>query len=376
MENKNVDKLKAGLMVLYEISNAMRTTLKLEQILYIILTGVTSHEGLGFNRAMLFLVNKRKKTLEGKMGIGPSTGEEAKSIWQSIESEKMNLDDLIAVYDKLKIQTDPQLNNIVKSIKIPLKEESGILALTCLEGMPFEIREDSAKEKVKDATLDLLNVTEFVTVPLKAKDKVIGLLLVDNLYTKQPISKEDIRLLTMFANQAGLAIENSRLYEKTVLLSNTDSLTELFNHGYFQNMLDEKLREATDEKTLSLIMLDIDFFKRHNDQFGHLKGDEVLTKVAKIIKKSIRDTDIAARYGGEEFVVILPETTKELATTIADRIRTSIESSDSGTPKNITISAGIATFPKDSSTKENLIKKADQALYKAKELGRNKTVCF
>lgn len=381
MEN-NQNKLEKELMVLYEISNAMRTTLKLDQILYIILTGVTSHEGLGFNRAMLFLVNEDQNIVEGKMGIGPDTGEDAKNIWHLIETEKMTLDDLIAAYDKFKAQTDPQLNNLVRSIKVPLKEEFGILALTCLEGMPFEIKEETPKERISDESLKKLQTTEFVTVPLKVKDKVIGVILADNLYTKQPITKEDIRLLTMFANQAGLAIENSRLYEKTVFLSNTDSLTGLFNHGYFQTVLNEKIKESNrDNKDLSLIMLDIDFFKNYNDSLGHQFGDKVLSKVALIIKNSIREADIAARYGGEEFAIILPDTTKEVACGIADRIRTSIEKqgfsgTDEQVPKNLTISAGISTFPEDAQNKEAIIKTADLALYKAKALGRNKTVGF
>ncbi len=376
------DRSKTGLIVLYEISNAMRTTLKLEQILYIILTGATSHEGLGFNRAMLFLVNEEKNTLEGKMGIGPDTGEDAKNIWHLIDSEKMTLDDLIAAYDKFKAQTDPQLNNLVKNIKLPLKEESGILALTCLEGMPFEIKEEVSKEKEEDPSIKILKAAEFVTVPLKAKDKVIGVILADNIYTKRPITKEDIRLLTMFANQAGLAIENSRLYEKTVFLSNTDSLTGLFNHGYFQTVLDEKLKESNLQgKELSLVMMDLDFFKGYNDSLGHQSGDRALSKVAHIIKNSVREADIAARYGGEEFVIILPLTTKETAYNIIERIRTTIEKSDFinldlKPEKTLTISAGIATFPKDALTKKELIKTADLALYKAKESGKNKTICF
>lgn len=376
------DRSKTGLIVLYEISNAMRTTLKLEQILYIILTGATSHEGLGFNRAMLFLVNEEKNTLEGKMGIGPDTGEDAKNIWHLIDSEKMTLDDLIAAYDKFKAQADPQLNNLVKNIILPLKEESGILALTCLEGMPFEIKEEVSKEKAEDPSIKILKAAEFVTVPLKAKDKVIGVILADNIYTKRPITKEDIRLLTMFANQAGLAIENSRLYEKTVFLSNTDSLTGLFNHGYFQTVLDEKLKESNLQgKELSLVMMDLDFFKGYNDSLGHQSGDRALSKVAHIIKNSVREADIAARYGGEEFVIILPLTTKETAYNIIERIRTTIEKSDFinldlKPEKTLTISAGIATFPKDALTKKELIKTADLALYKAKESGKNKTICF
>ena len=110
------DRIKRELSILYEVSNAMRTTLKLDQIFYMILTALTSHEGLGFNRAMLFLVNKRENTLEGKMGIGPHSGEEADRIWKGIEKEKLSLEDLLNSYDKFKRDPESKLNTLVKGM--------------------------------------------------------------------------------------------------------------------------------------------------------------------------------------------------------------------------------------------------------------------
>src|SRR3989338_2353742 len=141
MESENtkdeLQKARTELSLLYEISNAMHTTLKLDEILCIILTAVTAHDGLGFNRAMLFLVNEKEGALEGRMSIGPDTGDEANKIWKQIEAEQMTLDDLIAAYKSASDKPDSKLNKIVKSIRVPLKEESGILAFTVLEGMPF-----------------------------------------------------------------------------------------------------------------------------------------------------------------------------------------------------------------------------------------------
>src|SRR3989338_4482180 len=139
------ERIEREFVMLYEISNAMRTTLKLDQVLYIILTALTAHDGLGFNRALLFLVNEKENVLEGVMGIGPHSAEEAGKIWHAISQMKMTLDDFIASYDNFKKDSESKLNNITKCIKIPLREDMGILALTILEGMPFEITNDEAK---------------------------------------------------------------------------------------------------------------------------------------------------------------------------------------------------------------------------------------
>ena len=376
---KDLEKSKAELWMFYEIGNLMRTTLKLDEVLYIILTCVTSHEGLGFNRAMLFLVNERKRTLEGRLGIGPDTAEQADKIWRKIEAEKPTLKDLIRAYKGSIKRKGLRLDKLVKSIKIPLRESAGILALTVLEGMSFEIITDEVSKKVKDPICALLKTEHFVTVPLKAKDKTIGVILVDNIFTKKAITKDDIRILTMFANQAGLAIENSHLYEKTVSLSHSDSLTNLINHGRFQYLLSRELKNAAKQKKpLSLVMIDIDNFKNFNDTLGHPAGDKVLINIAKILKKTCRSSDIVARYGGEELVVVLPDTNKESAWGMSERLRQAIEEFDFPGEeiqpnKNLTISLGLASFPEDAKIKGELISKADSALYQAKKAGKNRT---
>lgn len=368
--------------MLYEISNAMRATLKLDQVLYIILTALTSHEGLGFNRAMLFLVNEKEAVLEGVMGIGPHSGEEAGKIWSAVSSSKMTLEDFIAAYDTFRRDPESRLNSLVKGMKIPLREDMGILALTILEGMPFEITTEDAKKMVEPEILNTLNTNYFVTVPLKAKDKILGAILVDNAFNKKPITKSDVRMLTMFANHAGLAIENSRLFEETVRLSFTDGLTGLWNYGRFHETLSTELARAKrDQSNLSFVMIDVDNFKYYNDTFGHMKGDETLKQISSILKSKSRKFDFAARYGGEEFAVIMPSTSKESARLFCERLRTEIErlfvtEATKEMSKYPTISSGIATFPEDAATKDELISRADLALYEAKRNGKNQTCLY
>ncbi|MBU3911700.1 MAG: sensor domain-containing diguanylate cyclase [Candidatus Omnitrophica bacterium] len=366
-------KAQAELEMLYDIGNAMRTTLNLERILYVILTAVTSHAGLSFNRAFLFLVNEKENRLEGKMGIGPDSGEDANTIWSYIEHHKMGLDDLIETDSQFEHLERSQLNKIVKSIKIPINETSGIAALTAIKGMPFIIDTEEKKQQSRNEISQLLNLEDFVTVPLKAKDKVIGVVVVDNRFNRKPITNDDIRMLTMFANQAGLAIENSRLYERTVLLSNSDSLTGMWHHGYFQYLLSEEIKKTSREKQFfTLLMLDIDNFKDFNDTYGHQSGDAILRRISAILNDASRKIDTIARYGGEEFAIILPYTRKEEALVLAERLRRSVEENQE--IKNITISIGVASFPEDGQNKETLISKADRALYEAKRTGKNK-VC-
>ncbi len=379
---QELERTKIELGILYEISNAMHTTLKLDEILYIILTGVTAHAGLGFNRAILFLVNEKEKIIEGKLGIGPETGEEANRIWTQIEEEKMNMDDLINAYKFTNGVLGSGFNRQIQHLKISLQEKNeNLLALAVLEGMPFHLTREIIQKYENDPLIKILNSDELIAIPLKSKERVNGLILADNFITKKPISKDDIRMLIMLCNHAGLAIEKSQLYEKTVLRAHTDSLTEIWNHGYFQYLLQVELEKAKATQTpLSLIMLDIDDFKIYNDALGHQAGDKILKELALLLKNQSRKMDFVCRYGGEEFTIILPQTVKKEAFLIAERLRLDIENhsfvhEEILPQKKLTVSLGLATFPEGGQTPSQLIASSDKALYQAKHKGKNHT-CY
>jgi diguanylate cyclase (GGDEF)-like protein len=377
---QELERTKTELAILYEISNAMRTTLKLDEVLYIILTGVTAHMGLGFNRAILFLVNEKSGLIEGKMGIGPESGEEANRVWKQIEQEKMDMEDLISAYKFSHNSTESTFTQQIKRLKIPLSDPGGgLLALGVLDAMPLHLTKETIQSYAHNPVVQLLKSEELAVVPMKAKDKVNGIILADNFITKKPITKDDLRMLIMLANQAGLAIENSQLFEKTVTLSHTDSLTGLWNHGYFQYLLQEEIERARASRTpLSLIMLDIDDFKVYNDTLGHQSGDNILRELAIFIKNHSRKMDYTCRYGGEEFTIILPQTDKNEAFLIAERLRVDVERhrfthQEILPNKNLTISVGLASFPDDGASPAEIITYSDKALYSAKHKGKNKT---
>ena len=377
-----LERTKIELKILHEVSNAMRTTLKLDEILYIILTGVTAHTGLGFNRAMLFLVNEKEKLIEGKMGIGPENGEEANIAWTKIEEEKMDLDDLINAFKNSDVVLGSGFNRQVKNLKVSLQDTSeNPLSLAVSDGMPLHLTGKTLLKYQDSPVIQMLKSKELVLIPLKAKDRVNGIIVADNFINNDPITKDDIRMLTMLANQAGLAIENSQLFELTVEHAHSDYLTNLWNHGYFQYLLQTELEKAKARKnSLTLIMIDIDDFKIYNDTLGHQAGDKILQNLATLLRNQSRKMDHVCRYGGEEFTIILPQTDKLEAFLIAERIRMDILkypflNEDIFPKKLLTVSLGISTFPKDGLLAADLITRSDKALYQAKNKGKNNTCC-
>jgi diguanylate cyclase (GGDEF)-like protein len=178
-----------------------------------------------------------------------------------------------------------------------------------------------------------------------------------------------------------LASINETLREKNVELheiSITDSLTGLYNRKHLMETLDKEVsRSQRHSRSFSLLVIDIDHFKKYNDTYGHLAGDEVLSKLASVFKESIRSSDYAARYGGEEFIIMLPEIGPEQGVEAAERIRHKVAEeifSGDGESIKVTISVGVACYPKNGEDAESVIRNADAALYEAKELGRNRVI--
>lgn len=379
MISKPIENYERELQVLYEISCAMRTTLELPHILYIILTGVTSHSGLGYNRAILFLYNAQKNRLECQMAIGPKSGEDANKIWEYIDKENKKLDDLIQAEKVNETYTESALFHELKELVFPLDNQNFLLTQAYHRTTPWHLTPEEIEQYREDPLLKAFHTHELIIMPLKSKDVVNGLIVADNIYTKKPIAENDVRFFTMLANQAGLAIENSRLYEVVVQQSQTDSLTGLWNHGYFQKTLLMELQKAKRfQQHLSLVFLDIDNFKQLNDTCGHQHGDFILKEITKILKESARTQDYICRYGGEEFALILTNTHRQQSFEIAERFRRKIEQNEFPSPSGVgtlhlTVSIGLASFPANADNKDELLALADKAMYTAKTSGKNKT---
>ncbi|MEW6088017.1 MAG: diguanylate cyclase [bacterium] len=206
-----------------------------------------------------------------------------------------------------------------------------------------------------------------IIIPIKDSEGICGVVC---LYTPKDIkvSERKIQLLKTVGMQLGIAIEKSKLYEKTKDLSLHDALTGLANRRLMDIILERTFISAKKYNGMcSVIMLDIDYFKKYNDKFGHQAGDELLVKIANKILDIIKTTDLVVRYGGEEFLILLPETDLTRAAEIAEKIRTIIEKET-----EVTVSLGCSSFKNEYNKKEEIIEKADNALYTAKKEGRNK----
>jgi diguanylate cyclase (GGDEF)-like protein len=187
-------------------------------------------------------------------------------------------------------------------------------------------------------------------------------------------SSADLQPLESVADICAAAMQNARYFEKVRQMAYLDGLTGIFNRRYFEVRIAEEIERAQRyQNELSIIMIDVDNFKKLNDEFGHLLGDEALRQVSAIFAHNLRKVDIACRYGGEEFVILAPQTTGDAAFGVAEKLRRVVEGwSFPGVPRRVTIAAGVASYPGNGRTRDELVKAADDALYRAKQNGRNR----
>lgn len=221
----------------------------------------------------------------------------------------------------------------------------------------------------------------YLGVPLSSPDgKVIGVL---NAHKPEPdgFDQSDLKLFQAVAEHVAIAINNAMTFQQTQELTKRDELTGLHNRRYFFERFEREVYRAERyERSLSLLMVDIDHFKNFNDKYGHLQGDQALKKFSRVFEESLRKADVVARYGGEEFLVMLPETEKKAAALVAEKLRESVESVDFNEDEprlgsaGLTITIGVASLPRDTEEALVLLDLADKALYFGKAQGRNQ-VC-
>jgi diguanylate cyclase (GGDEF)-like protein len=241
-----------------------------------------------------------------------------------------------------------------------------------------------------------LGLNRVVIQPVKLLEHSVRRMGEGHLSTRVPpmVAGREMRELGDIINRMASALQAERdNLERTVTdrtrelqeanarlerLAVTDGLTGLYNHRRFQEALhSELLRCERHKRPLAVLMFDVDFFKRVNDSMGHPAGDELLRRLAEVLAKDLRQTDLIARYGGEEFAVLLPETTKAEALQVGERMREAVETrinENAPWTQRITVSVGVATFPEDAQNAEAVLEAADQALYVAKRQGRNRVV--
>ena len=284
---------------------------------------------------------------------------------------KENVFDIIAwrgsVYATEKPRLEEELATWILENKKPIRYTRG--------QKEKKIIEFSRKEGMLGST------QSFLMVPLLVGENILGVIRL-NSKKSDAYQEYDQDVMTTLANQTAITLENAMMVQQMQAMAERDGLTGVYNHRYFQQKLSEELTKAERyNKDLSLIMLDVDHFKKFNDTYGHMEGDKVLRTVAEVIQATVRNkVDVVARYGGEEFVIILPEADGNVGKELAERVRKNIEAylfeNSSKGIYRVTVSLGVASYPFDAREQRTLIQNADLALYQAKNGGRNRVSKF
>lgn len=219
------------------------------------------------------------------------------------------------------------------------------------------------------------SIYNMVLIPISRNEKVLGL-TVCLKDVKEIITEDEVQMVEAMGNHIALNVESIKLREDVY----KDALTGIFNKRYFNQKIDQEILQSQNKATpVSLIMTDIDYFKKVNDTFGHQTGDLILKEVARVVQNMVREKDIVCRYGGEEFAIILPDTTTDGAMVIAERIRQAVEKHTPDPQRpflKVTLSLGIASAPLHSLQREHLVEFADKALYDCKRAGRNQSQIY
>lgn len=281
--------------------------------------------------------------------------------------------------DKKELHFERTQSRLTEKIKkFRLKVGEGIPGWVAMKGEPVVVADASRDKRFSRRTDRLLNLKtrSLMCIPIKIKSEIIGVLEITNKQSGEPFTKEDLDLPLKLVNHAAMAIERASLYRKMEELSLKDDVTNLFNTRYLNRAIEIEI-ERSDRygPPFTLIFMDIDFFKKVNDQHGHIVGGKVLVEVAQLLLNNLRTLDIVARYGGDEFVIVLPQTTSKYGFLIAERLRKSMERKEflksEGYVIKITASFGVASYPEHAKSKEDLFRIADEAMYRGKFSTKN-----
>ena len=338
-EKEDLDKTLQNLSLLYSIGKAMNYISDLKNLLQYILS----------------------------QAIDITSAEKGSIMLYSLETDRLNIRVLAGLEDA---EYQEKVNNNEIRCR-SFKPGEGIAGRVFMTSKPMIVN------NIREDDLFINSETSYVRsiacIPMIVYSDVIGVINVTNKKKGKEFTDEDVEMLKAVADQAAVAVNKAQLWDMAV----TDSLTGLYVRRYFMVKLQEEIHRAERyNKRLSVIMADLDRFKNINDTYGHDAGDRALKAISKFLQKNIRDVDAIARYGGEEFVMLIPDADKEAAFCLAERLREELSKVKLEDLPPVTISLGVATYPSDGTDLEELIKRADAAMYEAKQQGRNKAVKF
>ncbi|MCC6552552.1 MAG: sensor domain-containing diguanylate cyclase [Polyangiaceae bacterium] len=366
---EEVVSLRGAIWLLHRIANLVRATPEVEPTCYAVLVGVTAYVGLGMDRAMLFLADPARRTaLRGAAAIGADGAAEAGAIRAAIEAEAPDLEALYEAGLKRRASRAP-LDVRVRAVEIDAGGRTPpALALRRGAAVVGEGEDDAG---------GLFDLRTSIAAPVRGKAAVIGALYADNRWTGRPIEPVDTLVLTMLADHAGRAIESAQQFERLAREARTDALTGLPHHGVLMADVARLVEAATAAgEPLGFAMIDLDDFKRVNDQLGHPAGDAMLSGVAARLREVVRGREGVYRYGGEEFAMLIPGADRAASALVGERLRHAVSSRPfelgAHGARRITCSVGVASLPDDARDGPGLVEAADAALRRAKARGKDR----
>lgn len=344
---------------------------------------------MAFTASLGFYANYRWKETSAKDELITDMGEKG----EKLERQVRELQAVSDVANMIHSTLDPDRLSALVVETLSRVFEMDTCALSIIDKKSgqtiFSAEKGLAVRKTDDETKAEFSTEFDMALGIRDQPFLRCLLLLDEedvtamLYTTEDVANRlqpaDFQIMTAIATQILVAIENVRLYELTKKYSITDELTQLFNYRFLQQELRREVeRSRRYTRPFSFIMIDVDLFKQYNDTYGHIKGDVVLSEIAMLLRRCCREIDKVARYGGEEFAIILAETDSLGAHIVAEKIRETIAAhlflgKEGRRDANLTVSLGTASFPEHALDEEQLLRAADNALYLAKNKGRNRT---
>jgi diguanylate cyclase (GGDEF)-like protein len=350
----------SNLEVLRTLTHHMLRASELDQALYVMLSGITSGEALGFNRVALFLPDEERGRFIGSKAIGPADADEAHRIWEAVAYESQTIEQQIEACAQQNFDT--RFQQYVRTLSVTV---SGEVAEACEQPGPLLF----TRKRLENASLEeqLSPGGEVVLAAIQMHGKRRGLVFADNLYSGAQVSGEQMRFMRFYIDQIALIWENLALLNRVEAMARQDALTGVLNRRALEARLEEEHRRCLmTNEACALLVIDLDWFKDLNDTQGHQAGDEALRAVSGLLRASLRPTDAVARFGGDEFVVVLPGCQRDAASRIAARI------GEQARGKGLSLSVGVASWPEDCPEPGALLATADANLYTAKRAGRGR----
>jgi diguanylate cyclase (GGDEF)-like protein len=366
---QEVESLRSALWLLHRVATLVCASPEIEATCYAVLTAATARVGLGYDRAMLFLPDGRRRTLlRGAAAVGPDCADDADRVRRAIETDAADLEALYEAGLRQRASVG-RLDARVRAAAIEIEGRSPV-ALALRRGTPLV-------GEGEDDCGGLLDIPTCIAAPVRGRHEILGVLYADNRLTRRPIDATSQLVFTMVADHAGRALETAAQYERLAREARTDALTGLPHHGVLMADLAREVEvSAASGEPLGFVMLDLDDFKKINDRHGHPAGDTLLAGVAVRLRGVVRARERIYRYGGEEFAMLIPGGDRAAVSLVGGRLHGAVSAQPfdlgAGCVVRVTCSAGGASFPDDASDASGLVAVADAALLRAKARGKDR----